>query len=432
MRKLFKISAVTLALAGLAASLVLTRTESHAANPQAPADWVNGWSGCLDYYNKSMKKNSLDRRTKGMVTLAATRDKRAITLLADRYAKAEEPYDYVRAIAINTLMSYRTQDDHKDSLNIFAASNKKSRDNWLHYRVWKNNNRNSADVGEALDIAKDSKADPWFRAAAIRMVAESSIESIEKLRLAMGLINSEAKLDEKGIYPDAIYRIGAAQLLEGAGADHDSDEFKITFEAVIAQLDLPKLPRAVKLAIARHLRKVFAIDTAYVNAGGWKQVMMEQAQGRRDADKGIGPVGGERDGWGKTGVKKKEPEPSFAGIPSNGDRFAYVIDISDSMLQPIKKPEVKPKDPPPKGPITGKAGKKKEEEDKKKKKKDASDLPSEEDIDWTKIKNRFELAREYLKISLLRTLAISELKENKDRDMYFTIIFYNENAEFLK
>jgi hypothetical protein len=135
---------------------------------------------------------------------------------------------------------------------------------------------------------------------------------------------------------------------------------------------------------------------------------------------------------GKDGRYAEPPKPKFVGLEASGSRIAYVIDLSDSMCTPMtvkEKEEIKKPPPPkPRGPITGgdepgRQGpdggpeKPKEEPKEPEKKKELSD-----DIDWSKVKNRFDCAREYLKLSL----------KGLQPTQYYCVIMFGSAAEFAK
>jgi hypothetical protein len=92
----------------------------------------------------------------------------------------------------------------------------------------------------------------------------------------------------------------------------------------------------------------------------------------------------------------------FFGVRSLGTRICYVIDASDSMLRRVTKQEIKKL----KAAVTG-----------PRKKVDAS-LPVEKRLPWDKIRTRFDLAREYLKLSLT----------DLDKSKSFCVIMFGSEA----
>ena len=88
---------------------------------------------------------------------------------------------------------------------------------------------------------------------------------------------------------------------------------------------------------------------------------------------------------------------------TDGERICYVVDMSDSMLKEIA-PSARPE-----GPITGPKQKKKRE------------LLDEGDLPWHKIKTRWDLAREQLRVSLLRLTP----------DKHFSVVWFGDSADTL-
>jgi hypothetical protein len=92
--------------------------------------------------------------------------------------------------------------------------------------------------------------------------------------------------------------------------------------------------------------------------------------------------------------------PRFLGLEAQGARIAFVIDLSDSMLKPLTKEEVEDlkriPGPERRGPVVtgadaGGAGGGPGKDDGR---------PPPPDLDWSKIRTRFDAAREFLKLSL--------------------------------
>jgi hypothetical protein len=83
----------------------------------------------------------------------------------------------------------------------------------------------------------------------------------------------------------------------------------------------------------------------------------------------------------------KYARPRFFGVEASGERICYVIDLSDSMAEPISEAlKAKHAAPVTPGPPP----------------KDPKAPPDAEDIPWNLVKTRFDLAREHLRASLKR------------------------------
>jgi hypothetical protein len=150
--------------------------------------------------------------------------------------------------------------------------------------------------------------------------------------------------------------------------------------------------------LARCFARIFKSNKIYLESSApWRQMLQAEDARTVKIDPRYAP----------------QKRPTFVGIEATGKRIVYVIDMSDSMLTPLTAREQKIL----RGPVSGtRKGKKKKEE------KDKSPLLAEKDLDWKKIKNRFDAAREYLIISL-RSL---------EPDMHYAVIGFGEQADFFR
>jgi len=139
--------------------------------------------------------------------------------------------------------------------------------------------------------------------------------------------------------------------------------------------------------VARHLQAILGGPALFINQQPWLDLL--KGGDVKPPQKGHSVVA-----------------PRFFGIETEGERFCYVIDMSDSMLMEIS-PSAKP--PEAGGVVTGPR-----QLPKKKKR----ELLDESDLPWDKIKNRWDLAREHLKISLLRLTP----------DKHFAIVWFGDES----
>lgn len=409
--KLFRSAGLRLALLGIAlAGIVGVSIPVQAgANDPYPA---TTYEKALEWYRKSLQKKSLDRRTKGIITLAMSRDNRAFDELRGRYMKAEKPTDFVRYIVAQVCHTYYDAPELHDKWVQWRTSFTKDTSAHLWYYACSVSVR-CGHLADVEAIAKDEKAIIWLRLAAIEAVADYA-KAEEKLNLLIHFAG-KGNLPKKGMEKSILLE-GCASLLMGGAADRSMQLYVDAFEALIRHLDEEEksVPYRTKLVIGRYLERIYNHDQCYITAAGWRRVHYNQQDSSGE----------------KRGATDEVPPPTkFMGIEARGKRIAYVLDCSTSMLEEVKRPPVVKEDPPKEDNITGKRDKKEEKkDDKKKEKKKDKDFLSEEDLPWDKIKTRWDLAREYLKISL-HNLAITN-KEHKD--MTFTVIIYDTIAEPLK
>src|SRR5690606_20248417 len=104
--------------------------------------------------------------------------------------------------------------------------------------------------------------------------------------------------------------------------------------------------------------------------------------------------------------RRAASKPGFFGITDYGRSIAYVIDASDSMLEPLTPRELQEMVP-----LTGANADKNA----------GSDARAERAIDWSKVKSRYDAARELLKLALARI----------EKDQRFTVVLFGDQAEYL-
>jgi hypothetical protein len=263
----------------------------------------------------------------------------------------------------------------------------------------KNNRKNAADIWgvycaacilalqddieigiELLEIVGDTRAPAVIRAAVISALAHGGFEYMRRA-LEVMLTEDFKKTAEGAVMFEAICW-AAARAYQPLHKEKQAvtAEWRGVFDTITRLLEddktlLPRSRREASLA----LQFCFKTRHPYQYAMMWRQVF----------DSGVDPMGEE----GRTFAE-------FMGLDVMGDRIMFLIDASDSMLNPLSEDERSGM----KGPITG---------DKKKKKSDGYE------IDWNRVKNRFDVAREHVKWTL------SRLGEDKQ----VCVILFGDGAE---
>ncbi|MCL4730981.1 MAG: hypothetical protein KJ044_11170, partial [Planctomycetes bacterium] len=164
-----------------------------------------------------------------------------------------------------------------------------------------------------------------------------------------------------------------------------------------------------KLVMARYFREIFSTTQIYVNAAPWLDRLLNPEKPEDPAN---------------SKYKAVPPPTKFVGLEASGKRIAYVIDLSDSMMKPVsvkEKEEIK-KPPPQRGPVTPGRGEKGNPDGPKQPEVKEAEKPKDmaDDLPWDKIKVRFHVAREYLKLSL----------KSLRPDQEFCIIGFGTDAKF--
>ncbi|MDH3591490.1 MAG: hypothetical protein OER88_06410 [Planctomycetota bacterium] len=344
----------------------------------------------LKRYKVLVKRTTLRKRTLGRRMLANTGDDRALPILMADYAKPKKPKDQVRYVIAYMVTDSFAEEKHASAFAQWRAKHKKPMDAWLWYRtlILHHETHGGDDL---VALAKSDKL-LWFRAAAVE-VLRFRLDPV-LLTLIPALC---AKLPDKPVERAVMLESMAAGL--AAMVEYrDKPELTAPATALFKQMDRPTTTKRTKIVMGRYFAKLFKSRYVWTNGARWMGELRYAQSGGKVAS---------LDGY----AKKK---PTFAGIEANGDRICYVIDMSDSMLTPLKPAELKKL---PKGPVTGKPGQKARARAAK------SDAWKKafENVKWKNVKNRFDAARELLKTSLLG------LEEHQ----YFTVIWFGDKAATL-
>ncbi|QDU83907.1 hypothetical protein Pla163_10080 [Planctomycetes bacterium Pla163] len=337
-------------------------------------------------YEEYLRRLPLLMHTRGREALAATRDMRALEILAQSYASPVAPKEQVRYLIAAICFRAFKGHDHVDRWIQWRLDNDADRDAYLWYRSLLLEIRDRGPES-ALEVLDDPKRSIVLRATALRALADSRAP-VATERIPVLCAEMPKKGEEQALFIGAMGRALLSQ--KGALGNDDFDRAAMAY----AQLLDPenKLEEIAALTIARYLGDTLGVDQLYLESGPWLQKIKAKSAA---AELG----GGASASHTVTG-------PSFFGLEATGKRVVYVIDMSNSMCKPI---DVAIK---PRGPVTGG----------KEKKKKKGDLPTVDDIPWNKVNNRFDLAREHLKISLQRL----------DKEKEFAVIWFGTEAHLME
>jgi len=359
------------------------------ARAQEPAPDA-GYDAALERCKVLEQRNPLRYHVEGWELIANTRDPRAIEALAERYARprlAKEQYRYLVAQAA-AKGRYETTLAAFDAWRAAAAA---PEDAWLWYLAL---GAHAAEKQYApiLEVARTHPS-VFLRAAAVESLAATpgSALSPELQQLVPELAAALPKKPaEKAVLLGAL----ATAVLKSANVRNRTDaKWQRMALSLVATLEDESVPRSARLVVARHLAKALAADKVALEGAYWRGLLSaEVAEKKADAAK-------------KQGKEVTYVRPTFFGVEATGERIAYVVDLSDSMLTPLEGLEQRPQ-----GPLSG-----------PKPKREKGALPTEDDIPWHLVKTRFDLAREHLKISLQRL----------DEAQSFTVVTFGSKAELL-
>lgn len=360
------------------------------ARPQAQA--APDYDSVKRDYDASINRVSVNKRWRGMYKLANTRDPRAFEVLQQRYAKPDDPAEGVSYIIVEVCTQYFTDPKFADAWETWRKANTRDRDAWLWFNAARILYTLKGKDALVADV-QNAKLSPFLRAAVIEALATKNEDAVLALVPAW-LDDLPAKGAERAVMLES-----CGSIVLGHLAKLDKPEYKAVLEKLIRQLDDKKTEERSKYVLGRMLRTILKTDSIALEAQPWLDIL-NNAEPKEV----------------KKPSRYAEKKPKFLGIEGSGKRVAYVIDLSDSMLIPLTQKEKEEL----KKPITGEKRERKEGAIPDEKPKD-SKLPTEKDLPWDKITNRFEAAREFLKLSL-RTL---------DKEMSFVIVGFGNDAEVI-
>lgn len=369
---------VALVVAGLAAVCGLSAPlAAQGRNPQNSA-----FDDARQRYEADVNRPALFIRNRSLERFAAIRDPRVIDIFAQRYRRPEAPADHVRYLLAAAAAENFDSAEHLTAFNRWAGQHQTDSDAWLWFLVQSLN----AKHGQAEKVVNDAKSHRNEVLRAVSLEALAREQAATALKLVPEILGN---LPRRGAGRVMLMESCASVLLH---ARHllRSDDFRTAAMQVIALLGERQTEDRTKLVIARFLKIVFNVAQASTSPEFWLQLLNGAAQ--------------------QNDPRYAVPQPSFIGVEATGKRVAFVIDLSDSMLIPLtpgEKDELR-------GVVTGGPGSAQ-----------PGNRPADNpgaNLPWDSIRNRFDAAREFLKLAL----------QNLSDDMEFTIIVFGTKAEPLK
>ena len=347
-----------------------------ATNGIAIAQDESGYAAALARYQECITRLPFRFHVEGREKIGETREVAALSQLSTDYAKSKAYPEYARYTIAEILARNYKSDEFFASMAQLRAKNDDLIDTWLWVRTLTNEIDSKGDV-EAVTIARESKQ-AHLRAAAIAALGASKDGDLKAAILA-NCIDFPRKESDRMLVLGAM----TGALYEKKGRVND-EGYREALKSYISLLGNDvKLNHTAKVQMARHLQLILNGPAKFTDPEPWLE-LLSRGDVKKPASSGT------------------SAQPRFFGIETEGERFCYVVDMSDSMLKEIV-PSARPT-----GPITGPKKKK----DKKSMVLDESDLP------WHSIVTRWDLAREQLRISLSRL----------SNDKYFSIVWFGSDA----
>lgn len=339
------------------------------------------WKEALATYQQWIQRPSLVKRTIARERLAATLDPRAFELLVKSYAKPEEPAEPVRYLIASIAMNNFRGRVEAPVLDAWRKRHTRAEDAWLWFETEREPERARFD---ALKEQVLGRSDPFLRATALEALAsavdaENVPEGLQALCLQL-LAAMPRQEPERALFTE-----GIAHIVLMAKKQVREPAWKPVATALIRQLDAPGIAERTQMVLSRFLARTFGSANWGTESGGWLGELERQ------------PAGG----------RKSSATVAFARVKAMGRRFVYVIDASDSMCKKVTERDL--------GPVTGGARPKAPEPGQ------PGHVPKEGELDWNRIRNRFDVAREFCRASL----------NNLVPEHSFAVVLFGDEAKAL-
>ncbi len=351
----------------------------------APADPAT-FDAAAARYRAMRERPSLNRRLEGRMILARIADERAFATLVEDYRAPDQPEEVVRSVLVTQLADFHPE-PRPAAWRAWRTEHGKAEHSWLWFRalciedaaepgVW----REAAGSGLPVEL----------RAAALAAAAArkgGAVLDDETLGFVMELA---AKLPSRP-HERAMLLEGLFGLFETPSAALQPRQRGVLRSLVHIMGERQTSPRS-RIVLARSLARALGRDNIGTNAADWLELLADAPADQIEL------------AYAK---KRAVAKHGFFGITEFGKAIAYVIDASDSMLEPLTPRELA--DLQPRTGVGAPAGG------------TSTGASAERALDWTKVKTRFDGARELLKLAL-RDLA---------PDTRFCVVLFGDKAEYL-
>lgn len=340
-------------------------------------------------YQAMLSRPSLSRRIDGRRLLAVTNDPRAFAILSKDYLAPEEPRDFVRSLLVTLLADFQHLEAPHEAWRAWRTSLPKAEHAWLWYRAL--GIEESGDPGGWRAVAADPRRPIELRAVALAAGAarrggvdldDTTLALVMELAGNVGSSGGDRSLVLEGLMG-----------LFAAKADPLQDKQRHVLRALVSVMGERGTSTRSQIVQSRLLARALGRDNIGPDAASWLELLADAPTAAIEL---------------AYAAKRAAVKVGFFGIPEHGRTLAYVIDASDSMLEPLTPRELEDLQPlTGVGATKGGAG--------------GAGAQAEQSIDWSRVKTRFDGARELLKLALRRLPA----------DARFTVVLFGDKAEYL-
>lgn len=369
-------------------------------DPAVPEEPVPDYTVTEATYRALSRRPSLARRTDGRRLLAATADPRAFAVLKGVYAEPEQPQEFVRSLLVSMLADHFTESAHAELWRTWRVANNTAGDTWLWYNAMAQEGLTDRELWRT--IVRETLPVELRAATLIATAARPRSLTLDDATLALITDLSTGigtRSYERAVLLEALVGLFTEQPLEPPPPPPEPPASPLgkpqrnVLRSLVGAMAEPATSPRSRIVLARQLARALRRDNLGPDAAAWSELL------------GDAPAAEIEMAYAR---KRGAARPGFFGITEHGRAIAYVIDASDSMLQPLT-----PRERQDLQPLTGKDGAKTPAP--------GPGSQAELAIDWRKVQTRFDGARELLKLALRRLAP----------EQQFTIILFGNKADHL-
>lgn len=378
----------------LSAGLALSASAAFGQAAPKPRPKPDPWKRAHETWERYLPWEALGARVMGADALGRTKDPRALPILEERYHTPKNPHPKLERYLLASALAHFAQ-ARKGRPAVEAWLDKVgAQDPWFAYNAYRVIAAQGG-TSEVLAVAgEEKKGALLLRAAALEALGRHG-EKAATAKLLSELW-AKKKLGKERLAERVLVGACASATLHLARRA-SREVYAPAVSAMIDRLARKRNAQRVSDLIERHLGQLFGVDPQGATPDLWR-LRLEQTP----------EAGGAKEDEGQktrgTRTRKATPKTTFMGLSAEGKRVVYLIDMSDSMLLPLSPEEKETL----RRPVTGLSKR-------ERKKRKRMQIP------WDRVHTRFDVVREYLKISL-RSL---------NRRMSYAVIGFGSQARAL-
>ncbi|MEQ1632831.1 MAG: hypothetical protein ABL997_10695 [Planctomycetota bacterium] len=346
----------------------------------------------LEYYKSNVERPPLGIRAGAWHILAGARDPRGLEQLVKDYARVDSPHEFARSALVISVATGCGTHAPPGFWKSWRTKNAKAEHCWLWFIGPYYEFESDKDV--FWNIVGDSSLPVELRAATLIGAGDQRGVGCWSENMEARLLGFVQKPPPKG-HERTLLLEAWSNFFQA----HDKPleaEHKAALRRLIPLMTDSATSERTRIVMSRHFAKALDREDVGPDPAIWEALMEDVPT--PDAELAYARA-------------KALAKPGFCGVVDHGKSIAFVVDASDSMLEPLTPRERTDLVPLTGGNSGGKAEAAQQE-----------GAIVEQAIDWKKVQTRFDCARELLKLALRR------LQPNQS----FTVILFGHDAEYLK